>query len=85
MSDNRIEIKIDKLTEKLGNIDSTLAAQHVSLKEHMKRSDLLEKQIDVIKKELSPIQKHVFMVTGALKLIGSAGLIITLGKILKLL
>ena len=48
MSDERfdkIEIKIDKLDERLDKIDVTLAAQHESLKSHMKRTELLEAQV----------------------------------------
>lgn len=59
----RIEDKLDKVSDKLGSIDSTLAAQHVSLEMHIKRTDLLEAQIE-------PIKKHVAMIQGALKLIG---------------
>lgn len=59
----RIEDKIDKVVEHLGSMDMTLAAQHESLKIHIKRSDLLEAQVE-------PIKKHVAMVSGALKLIG---------------
>ena len=59
----RIESKIDKVVDHLGSIDSTLAAQHESLKIHIKRSDLLEAQVE-------PLKTHVAMVAGALKLIG---------------
>ncbi len=64
MSDlKRIEDKIDRIDDKISNIDSTLAAQHVSLKDHMRRTDLLEQTI-------RPIEKHVYMVNGVLKAIG---------------
>jgi hypothetical protein len=46
----RIEIKLDDLAEHLGSIDVTLAKQHESLKMHMRRSDMLEKQVEVLKK-----------------------------------
>lgn len=64
----RIENKIDKVVEHLGSIDSTLAAQHESLKIHIKRSDLLEAQVE-------PLKTHVAMVSGALKLIGILAMI----------
>lgn len=59
----RIENKIDKISDRLNSIDSTLSAQHVSLREHMRRTSLLEKQI-------KPIETHVTMVHGAMKLVG---------------
>lgn len=39
----RIEIKVNSLADSMHRVDVTLAAQHVSLKEHMRRTKLLEK------------------------------------------
>lgn len=58
----RIEVKLDGISDHLGSIDTTLSAQHVSLKEHIRRTAILEGQI-------APIKKHVDMVKGALALI----------------
>lgn len=41
----RVEDKIDKLGDRLGAIDSTLASQHESLKQHMYRTQLLEEAV----------------------------------------
>lgn len=60
---SRIEMKIDDALEHLSSIDVTLAEQHMSLKEHMRRTALLEA-------EILPIRKHVDMMTGAIKMIG---------------
>lgn len=60
---NRIEGKVDKIVEHVSSIDVTLAKQHESLKDHIRRSDLLEQK-------LIPVEKHVAMMQGALKLIG---------------
>lgn len=59
---DRLEQKIDKLVEDVGEVKVTIAAQHVSLVEHMRRTSLLEKH-------LIPVIRHVAMVQGALKLI----------------
>ena len=68
MSDfNRLEAKLDKIVDKIGSIDSTLASQHTSLREHIRRTELLEAQ-------LRPVEKHVAMIQGALKLIGLVAL-----------
>jgi len=69
----RIENKIDKVVEHIGSIDVTLAAQYVSLADHIRRTELLEKDV-------APIKAHVNMVHGVLKL---AGLLATLGVILE--
>lgn len=58
----RIENKIDKIGDHMSSIDVTLSGQHESLKEHIRRTELLER-------ELAPIKKHVNMVDGALKMI----------------
>lgn len=67
---DRLEEKLDRLDEKLstamvtqGRQQAILEAQHASLVEHMKRSDLLEAK-------LVPVERHVSMVNGALKLVG---------------
>lgn len=62
----RMEVKLDDISDHLGSIDITLSAQHVSLKDHIRRTALLEQ-------ELRPIKKHVDMVAGALKLLGVLG------------
>lgn len=58
----RIENKIDKMSDRIGSIDVTLASQHESLKEHIRRTELLEKVVE-------PIQKHVIILNGAMKLL----------------
>lgn len=68
----RMENKLDRIAERLSSIDGTLQAQHVSLAEHIRRTELLEDQI-------KPVERHVVMVQGALKLIG---LMAVLGGIL---
>lgn len=64
---DRIEVKLDKVSERLNSIDVTLAAQHVSLDTHIKRTAIIESQLE-------PIKAHVAMVQGALKFIGAASL-----------
>ncbi len=52
MYDNRfdkLEVKIDKLDERLDRIDVTLAKQNECLETHIKRTNLLEKEIEPIK------------------------------------
>lgn len=66
----RIEQKLDDSNDHLVSIDITLAAQHVSLKEHVRRTRLLEEAI-------VPIKKHVNMVEGAVKLLMTIGVILS--------
>jgi hypothetical protein len=59
----RIEGKIDDVSEHLSEIDVTLASQHVVLTEHIKRTRMLEEAV-------APIKRHVDMVKGAIALVG---------------
>lgn len=65
----RVEDKLDKMTDRLSNIDVTLAKQSVILEEHVKRTNLLEAK-------LVPIEKHVVMVHGVLKFLGLVALFV---------
>jgi hypothetical protein len=72
MSDDlrRLEDKIDKIDSNISRIDVTLSSQHEVLKEHIRRSNLLEEQ-------MKPLQAHVSGLNGIIKFIGiiSAALI----------
>jgi hypothetical protein len=59
---DRIETKIDHIIDRVGSIDTTLATQHISLTEHMRRTALLEEAI-------KPLVKHDTMTMGFIKLI----------------
>ncbi len=59
---------LERLYERINSIDKTLSAQHVTLKEHIRRTELLEVQLE-------PVKRHVAMVNGALKFIGLLGII----------
>jgi len=60
----RIEIKVDDINDHLGQINVTLAAQHESLKSHIRRTAIIED-------ELKPIRRHVYMINGGLILLAA--------------
>lgn len=60
--------KLDKLDTRLNSIDVTLAKNTESLEYHIKRTDLLEKQI-------APVVKHVNHVEGILRFFGLVGVV----------
>lgn len=66
----RFDEKLDKVTSSINQINITLAEQHISLKEHMKRSDLLEKHFDLLEKKTETIEKRQFMAQGVFKFFG---------------
>lgn len=64
-----------KLIEKhLVSIDVTLAKQSVILEEHVKRSNMLEDK-------LQPVERHVAMIQGAVKLISLLAVILGIIKV----
>lgn len=82
MSDQRlirIEDKIDRIQAHMSSIDVTLAAQHVSLDEHIKRTNLLEQ-------EIKPIKEHVGTLRALIRLVGIlsalAGLAVTIKSLI---
>ncbi len=71
---NRLEDKVDHISDKISSIDSTLAAQHVSLQEHMRRTSLLEG-------EVKPLVRHdtvIMFLVKCVSLIVSSELIVYL-------
>lgn len=68
----RIEGKVDKLDERLNNVDVHLAKYNSELEYHIARTTQIET-------ELSPIVRHIEQVRGAVKLVSAllalAGLI----------
>lgn len=69
----KLETKLDKIDDRLGSIDSTLAAQHVSLTEHIRRTQLLEEQV-------APLQKRSDMALGVYKFIGLLSIIAAIAE-----
>lgn len=80
---NKLEAKIDALDEHLGSIDITLVKQEASLSEHMKRSDSLEKMVNLLQSELKPIEKHVHAVDGVLKFLGALSILVGIAAAVK--
>lgn len=76
MSD-RIEQKIDKIAETLGNQAVTLGRLTVSVEDHVRRTNLLEDDI-------KPIKRHVWMIEGALKLLGIFGILAGIAEVVVL-
>lgn len=76
MSDQRILDKLDKIEERLDNVDVTLAKQHVTLEEHMRRSLANEEAVQILKEQMEPIKDHVKAVNTVLKLAGGIAIVL---------
>jgi archaellum component FlaC len=56
---DRILEKLDKIDDRLNDIDKTLVKNTESLEQHMMRTSLLETHVKALEKEVLPIAKHV--------------------------
>lgn len=76
---SRIENKLDSISDRIGNIDVTLAAQHESLKEHIRRTSLLEEAV-------KPLTAQYISIKTMAKAVGTlVGVAIVLEAIISLL
>lgn len=83
---DRIEGKLDQVSDRVGHIDVTLARQATILEEHQRRSLANEESVDLVRRELDPLKKHVAAWAGAGKVLMVSGALAALvTAILKLL
>lgn len=47
--------KLDSLNDKVGSLEVISARQETNVKQHMKRSDLLEKKVDILENDIKPV------------------------------
>jgi len=73
---DRIEDKLDSMVDHMSAMDATLAAQHVSLTDHIRRTEILEEETKAVK-------KHVDTINGSLKLLGVIAVVFEIYKAMK--
>lgn len=73
-----VRAKVENSDARLDSIDVTLVKQNATLEEHVRRSDLLERKTDQLAEDMKPLEKHVTMVNGGLKLLGIIGTIVAI-------
>lgn len=61
--------KVDDLREKVHDIDITIAKQEINLKEHMRRTEAIEKEHEFFKKEVKPALNAYKFMSVCMKLI----------------
>lgn len=72
-----------RLLEQQAEAASRLAAIEVNLKEHMRRSAMLENAVQKLEEEDKKLFRAMYMLQGALALIGVVGSILGLLKYIK--
>lgn len=77
---DRLEGKIDNIVDQVGNINVTLAKQHASIEEHIRRTNILEEK-------LIPIEKKFYEISGIVRLggwvVGLLSVVVGLLKIIE--
>lgn len=71
-----INDKLDKIVDKMHDIDKTLVKQEENLKQHMYRTELAENRLDDIDDDLKPIKAHVQRLNGVAKFIVLIGIVV---------
>lgn len=82
----RILDKLEKIDDKIADIDRTLVKNTESLQEHMRRTNLLEQHLNKQDQKLEPVFKHVDRVgfiVSILKWIGFSGVLGIIGYSIK--
>lgn len=83
-----LSAKLDRQGDALASIDKILARQEENLKEHMRRTEVAEKRLDLFQSELAPLKAHVAgwsAVGKALAIIGTlVGIAVGVAKLIKL-
>ena len=73
---DKIDKVVDKIEENMHLIDKTLVKQEENLKLHMHRTEVSENRLAHVETVLVPINKHVNMVHGAMKLLGIVAILV---------
>lgn len=76
MSNDRIYEMLDKISEDISDLKVTSAKQEENIKEHIRRTELAEENIQMIRDEIQPLKEHVIAINGVLKVIGIISVIV---------
>jgi hypothetical protein len=76
MSNERIYEVLDKISDDVSELKVTSAKQEENLKEHIRRTEIAEENLDLIRKEIEPLKEHVIVINGFLKIIGAISVIV---------
>lgn len=76
----RLENKVDKISENVSSMDKNLAIYNEQLKIHIEGTEQNRESIKFlqtkIEAEFKPVNKHINMVEGALKFIGAVAVLV---------
>lgn len=80
-----IEGRLEKIESKQDQILDEMIANRIinernttSLEQHILRTNLLQEELEIIRSEMKPIEKHITLVSAGLKLLGLISLLASL-------
>lgn len=74
----KIESKQDQILDEIVSNKIINERNTASLEQHILRTNLLQEELEIIRAEMKPIEKHITLVTAGLKLLGLISLIASL-------
>jgi hypothetical protein len=77
---SKFEQRFDKVDSRLDSIEKVQIKQEANLGEHIRRTELAEENLVILRNDFKPIQKHVIYVEGFLKGLGILAMVVTLVK-----
>lgn len=77
MDSDKILQSLDRIESDIVELKITSAKQEENLKEHIRRTEIAEENITLIREEIRPLKDHVIVVNGVLKVLGIVSIIIT--------
>jgi len=76
MNNERIYEVLDKISEDISELKVTSAKQEENIKEHIRRTELAEENLNMLRQEIEPLKQHVVAINGVLKVIGIISVIV---------
>jgi hypothetical protein len=76
MSNDRLYELLDRIGEDLSELKITVAKQEENIKEHIRRTEIAEQNLEIIHNEIRPLKEHVIVINAVLKGIGVISVII---------
>jgi hypothetical protein len=83
--DNRTYEQLGQINTRLNSIDKTLTEQAADLKHHIKRTDLAEANLALLREDVKPLKRAYTWAEGVLKAIGLLAVVLAILKSLDLL
>jgi hypothetical protein len=76
MNNERLFEILDKISDDISELKITVAKQEENIKEHIRRTELAEENLQFLRQEIQPLKEHVVTINGVLKIIGTISIII---------